>query len=183
MAEVFYATRAGKSLNFASYVLHKFYALKNVRFYQSKHGKPYCDAPVFFSLTHTKRLIFLCVSRAETGIDAEESSRRGNFDFIKKKLSACERALADFSSAEFLKLWTRREATTKYLDIPVFSSFSRLTFEKAAGGDMRADATFPCFNGKTLPVSMFTLEIDGHYVSVCLAKGEKIEAVRFINNF
>lgn len=183
MAEVFYATHAGKSLNFASYVLHKFYAQDTVRIYKSEHGKPYCDAPVFFSLTHTKRLIFLCVSRTETGIDAEESSRRGNFDFIKNKLSAYEHAIADISSAEFLKLWTRREATTKYLDIPVFSSFSRLTFETDAGGDMRADATFPCFNGKTLPVSVFTLEIDGHFVSVCLSKGEKIEAVHFINNF
>ena len=182
MAEVFYAPRAVKSLNFASYVLDKFYALKNVRFDKSKHGKPYCDAPVFFSLTHTKRFIFLCVSRAETGIDAEESSRRGNFGFIKKKLSACERALAEVSPAEFLKLWTRREATAKFLDLPVFSSFSRLTFETDVRGDVRADATFPCFNGKRLPVSVRTIEIDGHFVSVCLTKGEKIEAVRFIND-
>lgn len=186
MAEVFYTTRAAESLNFASYVLDKFYALKNVRFYKSEHGKPYCDAPVFFSLSHSKRVTFLCVSRAECGIDAEETDRRGDFVFIKRKLIPCERALADTSQAEFLKLWTRREATAKYLDLPVFTSFSRLTFQAEESGDNRATraaATLPILSGKALPVTLRTFELGGHFVSVCLASGEEIEAVRFIDDF
>ena len=186
MAEVFYTPRAVASINFTSHVLSKYYALNNVRFYTSEHGKPYCRAPVFFSLSHTKGFSFLCVSRAECGIDAEKTDRRGDFVFIKRKLSPGERALADTAKAEFLKIWTRREATSKYLDMPVFSSFSRLTFQAEESGDTRttrADSARPVLCGKPLPVTLRTFELVGHFVSVCLTNGETIDAVRFIENF
>ena len=183
MADIYYAPRPEKSLDFASFVLHNYYALKNVRFFTSKHGKPYCDAPFYFSLSHTKRLIFLCVAGGETGIDAEDVRRRGNYSAIKNRLSPCERMLADTSDEEFLKLWTMREATAKYLDLPVFTSFSRLKFQarKNDGERMRAEAFFPFFCGKALSVNISAFELDGHYVSVCLTHGENVEKIRFIN--
>lgn len=183
MAEVFYAPRAEKSLDFTARVLNTYYAQSDVRFFTSAHGKPYCDAPFRFSVSHTKRLIFLCVSRGEAGIDAEETRRGGTFGAIVKRLSPCERALAETSHGAFLKLWTRREATAKYLDLPVFSSFSRLVFQAENGSVACAERLFPVYDGAALPAELHTFELCGHFVSLCLTKGEPVREVRFINGF
>ncbi|MGN1053564.1 MAG: 4'-phosphopantetheinyl transferase family protein [Candidatus Scatosoma sp.] len=183
MAEVFYAPRDRKSLDFTAFVLKKYYAQNDVRFFTSRHGKPYCDAPFYFSLSHTTRLIFLCVARGEAGVDAEETRRGGNFLSVKKRLSPCERAVADTSQAEFLKTWTRREATTKYLDLPVFSSFSRLVFKAENGAAACAEDLFPVYGKAPLPVELQTFELGGHFVSLCLTKGETVRNIRYIDGF
>lgn len=79
MTELFYAPRGGTSRDFVSRVLGDCYGFGNATFSRSASGKPLCDAPVCFSLSHTREYFFLAVSEKEVGADAESLSRRGDF--------------------------------------------------------------------------------------------------------
>ena len=177
MIELFYAPRRGSSKAFVARVLGEFYGFENVTFSRSATGKPRCDKPVFFSLSHTQNCFFLAVSNKEIGIDAENLSRRGNFTAITARLPEAERARALASSEEFLKIYTKREATAKFLGKPVFAVFSKIAVAPCCG---EPQAEFVYLNGEKLPVILRTLEISGHAVSICATEGETVGKTEYL---
>ncbi len=80
-------------------------------------GKPYfVDAPLHFSITHTKRHAFCALSDTPIGIDAEELSRIPSPSLVKKCLSPAEQArydAAEDKNRAFLTLWVLKEAAAK----------------------------------------------------------------------
>lgn len=176
MTDIFYAPRLGSSRDYTARVLGKFYGFENVIFSRSATGKPRCDKPVFFSLSHTKEYFFLAVSQKETGIDAENLSRRGNFSAIISRLPEPERASALASSEQFLKIYTQREAIAKYLAKPVFSLLPKISVLPIDGGDF--GKIF--LSGEPLPAIVRTFCLAGHAVSVFLAAGETLGKIRYL---
>ena len=174
MAELYYAKRSGTSADFVAFVLKRYYGYDNVRFSRNENGKPFCDAPLEFSLSHTDDFFFLGVSENEIGTDAENMFRRGNFDPIIARLSAEEQRKVASSREEFLKLWTMREATAKYLSMPVFASLKRLCFLPDENGneDLR-----PVLDGAPLNVTIERIETENCFVCLCMRKNEKIETI------
>lgn len=175
MTDIFYAPRLGSSRDYTARVLGKFYGFENVIFSRSATEKPRCDKPVFFSLSHTKEYFFLAVSQKETGIDAENLSRRGDFSAIISRLPAPERASALASSEQFLKIYTQREAIAKYLAKPVFSLLPKISVLPIDGGDF--GKVF--LSGEPLLALVRTFCLAGHAVSVCLAAGETLGKIRY----
>lgn len=175
MTELFYAPRGGTSRDFVSRVLGDCYGFGNATFSRSASGKPLCDAPVCFSLSHTREYFFLAVSEKEVGADAESLSRRGDFSAIISRLPESERARALASPEEFLKLWTEREAVAKYLSAPVFSVFGKITLE--CGEDTKRRVFL---NGKELPVRLFSAEIAGHAVAICAENNEQFGKIHYL---
>lgn len=176
MTDIFYAPRLGSSRDYTARVLGKFYGFENVIFSRSATGKPRCDKPVFFSLSHTKEYFFLAVSQKETGIDAENLSRRGDFSAIISRLPEPERASALASSEQFLKIYTQREAIAKYLAKPVFSLLPKISVLPIDGSDF--GKVF--LSGEPLPAIVRTFCLAGHAVSVCLAAGETLGKIRYL---
>lgn len=80
-------------------------------------GKPYFpDAPLHFSISHTKRHAFCVLSPRPVGIDAEEMDREINLKLAEKILSLAEKARFAHASdkrAALLKLWVLKEASVK----------------------------------------------------------------------
>lgn len=80
-------------------------------------GKPFfADAPLHFSISHTKNYVFCVVSDVPVGIDAEELDRDINLALAEKILSP--RELLQFQQAEdprlaLLKFWVLKEAQGK----------------------------------------------------------------------
>lgn len=164
MINVFYGKKTISSQQLVARILKEYYSLTDVRFYRTKSGKPTCDAPVRFSLTHTGDLFFLAVcTDGEVGIDAEYVDRRGDRRAILKRLSDQERDFANQSDENFLRLWTQRECICKYLSIPVFTSFSSLV-------------VYPqqTFHRQKLSANVTTQLLRDCFVSLCFPIDEKI---------
>lgn len=174
MADIYYAERSGSSEKFVAFVLDTYYGYRNVRFFRERSGKPRCDAPLNFSLSHTKKYFFLSVSKNETGIDAEDSRRTGNFSAILSRLDQKEKSTAEKSPQNFLRLWTMREALAKYLSLPVFSSLKRLALP------VENDLSPILLDGAPVEAIVHTFFIEEHFVSVCTSKGETTKNVNYV---
>ncbi|MBE6976864.1 MAG: 4'-phosphopantetheinyl transferase superfamily protein [Ruminococcaceae bacterium] len=80
-------------------------------------GKPYFPGESWhFSISHTPRHAFCCLSRHPVGVDAEETDRAVDLRLIERYLSTSEQrrlALAQDKNAAFLRLWVLKEALAK----------------------------------------------------------------------
>ena len=83
----------------------------------SAHGKPYFpENDLFFSISHTKKHVFCCLSRKNIGIDAEETDRAVSPALAEKMLSDTEKQryyAAPDRSAAMLRLWVLKESYAK----------------------------------------------------------------------
>ena len=82
-------------------------------------GKPYfAQGAVHFSISHTKKHAFCCISDQNIGIDAEEMDRRVSPALAETVLSQSEKARYDAAqdkNAALLRLWVLKEAYAKLL--------------------------------------------------------------------
>ena len=80
-------------------------------------GKPYfADSPWHFSISHTRRRVFVALSRHNIGIDAEELDRPLNLKLADKVLSPAERVQFDTAPdprRALLTFWVLKEAQAK----------------------------------------------------------------------
>lgn len=80
-------------------------------------GKPYFpDNAWHFSISHTKRRVFVALSRANVGIDAEELDRTVHPRLADKVLSPGERTQYDAAEDKdraFLTFWVLKESAVK----------------------------------------------------------------------
>ena len=116
-------------------------------------GKPYFeDAPLHFSISHTKNHAFCVLAPYPVGIDAEEKDRKVNLRLAEKILSPTEKVrfeAASDKSAMLLRLWVLKDAAAK------------LTGEGLRGYPDHTDFD---------PDDERILEIDGCYVAVIKEK-------------
>lgn len=177
MTKLYWAKKHGTSKDFVAFILKKYSGYDKVQFCRDSKGKPMCNIPLFFSLSHTNELFFLGVSTHNVGVDAENLSRTGNFRAIIERLSQYEKQRAQNNIVEFLKMWTMREATTKYLSIPVFSSLQRLHFAPSP-----FDNTIcPFLDNNMIQVNIEDYIIENCHVSLCMDKNESCEEVAFVS--
>ncbi|MBQ7817174.1 MAG: 4'-phosphopantetheinyl transferase superfamily protein [Oscillospiraceae bacterium] len=85
----------------------------------TEQGKPYfVDKSTHFSISHTKKHAFCCLSDHNIGLDAEEIDRRISPALVDKILSPREKqrhAAAADPDAAVLRLWVLKEAYSKLL--------------------------------------------------------------------
>lgn len=110
----------------------------------TERGKPYFeDNGPHFSISHTNKHVFCCVSPRNVGIDAEEMDRKVG-DGLLWMLSPNERARC-VSQGDMLRLWVLKE------------SFAKLT-GKGLGNYLK--------NTDFFPDDPRIQEIDGCYVAI-----------------
>ncbi len=80
-------------------------------------GKPYFqNDPLYFSISHTPRHVFVALSERSIGIDAEEADRTVSLKLAEKILSPGEKAQFDAAPDKrraLLKFWVLKEALVK----------------------------------------------------------------------
>lgn len=116
---------------------------------RTPRGKPYLkDGSCHFSISHSRRHVFCCISRRPIGIDAEEMDRPVRSGLAERILSPQERLRWESQPdrrAALLRLWVLKEAQAK------------LTGQGLGPDTWRTDFS---------PDDPRILEIDGCYVAV-----------------
>jgi len=84
---------------------------------RADRGKPYfSESNWHFSISHTDRHAFCCLSRQNVGIDAEEEHRKIDLRIAERFLSETEKKrlrLAPDQNTALLRLWVLKEAYAK----------------------------------------------------------------------
>lgn len=150
------------------------------RFGTGAHGKPFVTSPqgpdARFSLSYTRSLLALAVSpRHELGVDIEAITPEGSDEVPWQVLTSAERRFlrtlpAAEQFAEFLRLWTLKEAYTKYLGLGASLDFRRVEVSLD-----RREAVASSAAETRLPEPMIRqrlLRIDGHDIVLALAAGK-----------
>jgi len=92
--------------------------LPETPFLFNEHGKPYLPDGPYFSISHCKHALAVCVGEQPVGIDIE-SIRRADESLIRRTMNEQEQRLianaGEDSLLQFTALWTRKEAVLKYL--------------------------------------------------------------------
>ncbi len=112
------------------YALQNEYGITTVlEFVYNEYGKPYLpDLPIYFNLSHCKDAVACVVSDHEVGIDVESitpyndgvARRICNAEEYQRLLVAADRDVA------FTKLWTEKEAISKFCGSGVAMEFSTI---------------------------------------------------------
>lgn len=134
-------------------LLFKDFGIQNPTILKTDKGKPYLkDQSVYFNISHTDGAIAIAFSDNEVGIDIEQK-READVKIARRFFTQNEAEYVENSAdktAEFLKLWTKKEAYIKMLGEGI--SLGLNTF------DVISD---------DLSKKIKTFEIEGFYVSVC----------------
>lgn len=102
----------------------------DIRFRVDNNGKPYTDnAPVHFSISHSKNIAVCAISDRPVGIDIEYI-RDVNLNIAKRQFAPDELRYVfekwDLSKRRFFEVWTRKEAYVKLIGkgVSYFPNFS-----------------------------------------------------------
>ncbi len=161
MIEIFYTERNAFSSTESALrkIFSERYGIENAEFYRNEHGKSFLkNGAPFFSVSHTKKLLFVAVSSQPVGLDAEERTRTVNFLPIVKRFPFFSPVPESLEA--FLREWTAFESAVKYLGKSIAIVGKRL---------LKNDSAL-CFS---------TFEKDGHFVSVCTREKSPVRFVRF----
>ncbi len=97
-----------------------------LRFHAGPHGKPALDPPaISFNLSHSGDLALYAVAHKAVGVDVElDRGERNSLAIAKRVLGEHQAARLqalepDERRHEFLRAWTRHEATTKCFGLPL----------------------------------------------------------------
>lgn len=137
--------------------LKKDFGIKNTKILKNEKGKPYLDGNtnIHFNISHTDGAIAIVFSDNKTGVDIEYK-RKTDTKIANRFFCENEAAFIDNSNdknAEFLKMWTRKEAYIKMLGEGLSSGLN----------------TFNTLEEK-IAKKIKTFEIEGFYISVCSEK-------------
>ena len=134
---------------FAERVLRESCGIRAPRFLRGEHGKPYlADGPLFFSLTHSRRVTVAAEWRARPLPQA-----------YLRRLSPAER------EEDFFRLWTAKEAYVKFCGGTLADMLPSLRFEKG----------LLLLNGVPVSAEITFAEADGFCLALCAASPQTIE--------
>ena len=167
-------TQFASSAELVRCILRRYYGEENATLEKTPNGKPYLvgvqnPAARYLSITHTDRLCIAAFSNEELGVDAEPIDRQIDLEKATRRLPDCDREQIR-STQDFLRLWTRRESTVKYLGETLASSFARLSFPNGT----------PVLDGQSSPLVFVEEFWDGHVVCVCKKTHEKIDFIEIV---
>ena len=116
--------------------LHEEYGITEVpEFVYNEFGKPsLSNLPIHFSLSHCKDAVVCAVSAHNIGIDVE-SIVPYNPDVAQRVCTAAELEILEQhknKDADFIKLWTMKEAISKYEGAGLSMSFASMDISKYA---------------------------------------------------
>ncbi len=116
------------------YALQNEYGITTVpEFVYNEYGKPYLpNLPIYFNLSHCKDAVACVVSDHEVGIDVESITPYN--DSVARRICNAEEYQRLSVSADrdiaFTKLWTEKEAISKFCGSGVSMNFSTIEKEK-----------------------------------------------------
>ena len=154
MIKLYYTFSTPDSNAFIQKSLAQFCGGGEFQIKRTENGKPYVDADVEFSLSHTNGLTVCAVSRKPVGIDAERLRSIKNKEKILRRYTGEE--TENISDVEFFERWTLFESRVKY------------SGEKIIG----------CPLEKIYDNHTETFALGEYIISVCSAEAEKIEKER-----
>ena len=109
-------------LNLCKEMISKYFGAENPKFILNDYGKPFVDKEgIFFNISHSKGRVACAVSDMPVGLDIEKVTEKNDTDiknfakryFVENEVKQLEGA--NYSSLEFYKIWTRKEAYSKML--------------------------------------------------------------------
>jgi phosphopantetheinyl transferase len=164
MEKIFFVEKSLQisSLTVVEKILAEHFGISNPKISRTKNGKPYLEntkTPLFFSITHTEKLLFIAFSTANIGIDAEALDREVNYVSILRRFPADEREEID-STQTFLNHWVVKESAIKWLDGTIAHDLSQLSYTNG----------ILAYKQEKLPVCITKKLFEGHILSVCCEK-------------
>jgi len=109
-------------LNLCKEMISKYFGAEDPKFILNDYGKPFVDKEgIFFNISHSKGRVACAVSDTPVGLDIEKVTEKNDTDikifakryFVENEIKQLEDA--NYSSLEFYKIWTRKEAYSKML--------------------------------------------------------------------
>ena len=159
--DIFYTREPVKSSEFLLSVLAKG-GVHTPKILRTPNGKPYLDGnALYFSVTNTKGLTAIAVSRQEVGLDAEFRNQR-RLDALQARLTPLER------EEDFFELWTAKEAYIKYRGETLARLLSALTYEQRT----------LLLESHPIPVFMKHFQLEDCTLCVCAEREEEIAFIR-----
>ncbi len=160
MGRIFYADKSEySSEELLSRILAQFYKIENAEIARTKNGKPYLankETPLYFSISHTRTLIFIAFSENNIGLDAELLDRKVDYKKICAKFSYEEQK--EISSTEsFLTHWVAKESAVKYLGGTLARDLKKLTLTRDV----------ITYENQPLPITARFFQFQGHILCVC----------------
>ncbi len=161
MEKIFYAdkSRFPSSVEALQAIFAEHFSIRNAVIARTENGKPYLERPtrpLHFSVTHTRKLLFVAVCDQNVGIDAEPCERVVDYPLLVKRFPQEERT--EISCGEdFLRHWTVKESAVKWLGETLARSLNKLRYVK----------NHLFYEELELPVFLTTLQIEGHFLSIC----------------
>ena len=163
MKKIFYAKRNQytKSEDAVIEILQAYFSIPSPKIVKTKNGKPLIDGKkdLFFSISHTKDMLFIAFSDTEIGLDIEQSDRTILFSPIVSKFSESERKTI-VSSIDFLKNFTAKESAVKFLGGKLALDFYKLS---VINGQIY-------YNNSPLPALLSYPVMDGYILAVVSEK-------------
>ena len=161
MEKIFYADKTAliSSTDAIEKILEKHFGILNAKLSRTKNGKPYLEEPndsLFFSVTHTKKLLFIVFSDKNVGADAELLDRKVAYKSILRRFPEEERAQIR-STQSFLCRWTIKESAIKWLGGTIANDLEKLSFVNNS----------LCYKGEKLPVCVTPRLFEGHVLAIC----------------
>ncbi len=161
METIFYTdkSRYPSSVEFLKDVLIAHYGVENPLVDKTENGKPYLKSPkraLFFSVSHTDDKLYAVFSDENIGLDVEKMDRTLDYLPIAKKFPFEERQeIADCQA--FLRHWTVKESTVKWLGGTLAHDLKKLTYAKNR-----------LYYGELeLPLHILVKEFDGYFLTLC----------------
>ncbi len=144
-------------------ILLRDYQIFDAVILRNTNGKPYLKneqaSSLFFSITHTQKKIFIVFSDENIGIDAESLSRKVHYSAIIKNFSSVEKEEIS-STKDFLKHWTAKECTIKWLGGSISKDLKKLSYTHQI---MR-------YEDSDLPINIIFLEHNNTLLAICSSK-------------
>ncbi len=135
------------------------YQITNAAILRNENGKPYlkngASKKIFFSITHTFDYIFIAFSKENIGIDAEPLSRQVHYSSIIKKFPF-EEQTEILSTLDFLRHWTAKESTIKWLGGSIAKDLKNLSYLKKCIQ----------YKGLSLPIKIIFLEYNHNLLAL-----------------
>ena len=150
------------SLTAIEHILAEHFQIPHAKIIRNENGKPYLEnakTPLFFSVTHTKELLFIAFSDENVGVDAELLDRQVHYENVLRRFPMEERAFIT-STQSFLSYWTVKESAVKWLGGTIAHDLAKLSY---ANGILS-------YKQLELPVKITTKVFEGHVISICSEK-------------
>jgi phosphopantetheinyl transferase len=146
------------------FVLREFLGIENAEISKNENSKPFLirtPYPLHFSISHTNNKLFIAFCDENVGLDVESLDRDVLCAPIIKKFHITERE--EITSAElFLRHWTAKEATVKWLGGTLAKDLYKLDF---IDGQMR-------YGEILLPLHFAFFTIENYLLCICAERLE-----------